>query len=775
MSHTVSDNIRRLPEELRQTPQWCIAGPDKEPYTAAPNGVYRASVQRPSDWKNFEQALSDARSIPDARLGFVIHESDPFTCIDLDVKGPHNKPDEPHLWTTPEQIQRFQSIVAAFDSYTERSTSGYGLHVWVRGRIGRGCKRDGVEVYSQERFMICTGDVYLDLPIRERQDLLDQLVAEMRTPEEKAAQELVEIEPEYSDIEIFDIASNAANKEKFDKLCRGDWQNDYPSQSEADLALMSMFTFYSKSNEQCRRLFRCTALGQREKAVKNNRYLDDTLRRIRYRQAGEERRDEIGRDMAAALVAELQGSSYADVTAGQMAVQQIEAPQVDATIDWPPGLMGAVAAFIYNSAPRPVKEVAIVAALGLLAGVCGKAFNIPQSGLNLYVILVARSGVGKEAMHSGLSLICEELRSSLPAAQKFVDFNDFASGPALIKACAANQSFVNVAGEWGRKLKRLAEESRVDGPMSQLRTVMTNLYQKSAAGSLVGGISYSNKEQNISTLSGVAYSMIGETTPGTFYDSLTTSMMEDGFLSRFVIIDYTGERPPLNSNPERKMHPMLAQALHGLCAHSLTLLSRFNSEIVQYDDEARGLLTAFDLECDGEINSTADEGRRQMWNRAHLKVCRVASLLAVADNWLQPVVNIVHARWALDLIRRDIDIMSSRIASGDVGMDDVSRERKMIMVLRAYLEVGPQSDAYGCPQDLKKDNIIPRRYIQMRLSRVSQFVNTRLGATPAIDQTIKSLIDNGYLLEMDKTKVSDNYGYHGKCYRIVSLPPLKGH
>ncbi|MBM6712164.1 hypothetical protein H9X90_15740, partial [Faecalicatena contorta] len=140
----------------------------------------------------------------------------------------------------------------------------------------------------------------------------------------------------------------------------------------------------------------------------------------------------------------------------------------------PPGFAGAIAGFIYNSAPRPVKEVAIVATLGLLAGICGKAWSLPQTGLNVYIILVARSAVGKEAMHSGLSHILAKLRESTPAASAFVDFNDFASGPALVKACAANNSFVNVAGEWGKKLRRFATEDKTDGPMPSVLSSVAN-------------------------------------------------------------------------------------------------------------------------------------------------------------------------------------------------------------------------------------------------------------------------------------------------------------
>ena len=41
------------------------------------------------------------------------------------------------------------------------------------------------------------------------------------------------------------MAMSAKNGEKFAKLWKGDWEGDYTSQSEADLALASMLAFYA--------------------------------------------------------------------------------------------------------------------------------------------------------------------------------------------------------------------------------------------------------------------------------------------------------------------------------------------------------------------------------------------------------------------------------------------------------------------------------------------------------------------------------------------------
>jgi hypothetical protein len=819
----------QLPSDLKDYPQWAVAGASKAPMAQGPSGGLRlVSVQEPSTWMTFEQAASIAWANKDTvtthvtnegvtvrqtglDIGYILNAADPYTCIDLDVKDAETTPNHPEKWTTADDFQRYVSIVERFDSYTERSKSGKGLHIWVRGNIGKGFRRDGIEIYSQERFIISTGDVWVPRPISDREFLLSNMIHQMR-PLQKVV-ELEELPAEADDWYILQIAVSAANSDKFSDLWKGKWREyGFPSQSEADLALLSMFTFYSESNEQCRRLFRESGLGKREKAQKDDRYLNTTLKIIRDRQQRERSVELSGILQAADNMLALAQQEIQVLQGGVPPVQQVAgafgatpprtvAPlQVPGTgepvvtppppeaqlaqmapvtpaaaaagaegLGWPPGFVGALSQFIYNNSFLPIKEVSITAALGLLAGVTGKAWHIPKSGLNLYIVLVARSAIGKEQLHTGISTVVSACIKEFPQFGNFVDFTEYASGPALIKACAQNTSFVNVSGEWGRRMKRIAHEDDREGPMTTLRTQMTNLYQKSAPMSIVGGIGYSSTENNIEALQSVAYSMVGESTPQTFYDSLTESMMEDGFLSRFLVIQYDGDRPDENTNMIEVPDTALVRYLCGMAFQADANIGNGTSQPIERTEEAARILSEFSHRAANNIRSTNDEARRQMWNRATLKVLRVAAILAVGDNYMHPVIEKQHADWAIQLILADIDIMKKRLSSGDVGLNDTSRERKAVSVIQEYLSK-PIPASYKVPEAMREAGIIPRPYLQQRTARASAFYKHKFGANKALTETLESLANSGYIMEVKGDKLVEMYSYHGKAFRVLKLP-----
>lgn len=809
--------LLQLPLELRERDQWCVAAPDKSPWFVSETKQYRASSTNPNSWMTFAEALRWAQ-LWQADIGYVLSSDDPFVCIDLDVKDSINAPDKPQTWTTPDRYDQFLNLIANFNSFTERSRSGKGFHIWIRGIVDKGLKCPDLEVYGQERFIICTGAITRDVGIQERQEKLTQLLQELRAEDQLISQAITdgpEIEDDWS---VMLRIHNSSQRDKFERLWTGNLEG-YPSQSEADAALIQILCYYTENNTQVGRIFLESALGKRDKARAHNYvYLRRSIANARRKRDSELRAERAAIEKATSYTVDPQSGKAINVNAvvekmqaatrpasrvqkgihaqgAASAPTALLSPTANAVmgepeppasrvagehgLPWPPGVMGQIARFIFRNSVRPAKEVSIVAAIGMMAGICGQAWHIPQSGLNMYVVLIAKSAVGKEAMHTGISTILSTIAKdkNYPTIWQFFDYMEHQSGQSLIKSLADKRSVLNVLGEWGKRLK-LMSSTENSGALATLRTQMTNLYQKSGPQSIMAGLGYSDAEKNVQMISGVAYSMIGETTPQTYYEALTPAMMEDGFLSRFLMIEYKGDRVPMNLEQEITPSDNLCQCIIELCDAAVKIPAmqdnkeagiKSGSMLVTANDEAREAISAFERECDANINGTDDESRRQMWNRASLKSMRLAALIAVGDNHKQPVMTAEHVAWAQLVIRRDIAAMVERLDNGDVGSGDGPRERKVVSVLNKYLARQP-GPSYKVPSKLWQNRIIPRSYIHNRVSNHPAFVTAREGVRNALENVIRNCLDNGYIMEVNRVKLADDFDYFGKAYRVLELP-----
>lgn len=455
-------------------------------------------------------------------------------------------------------------------------------------------------------------------------------------------------------------------------------------------------------------------------------------------------------------------------TASAVAAAQ---PPAGSGLSLPPGFAGEIARFIYASAPRPVVEVSVVAALGLLAGICGRGWHIPQSGLNLYIVLVARSAIGKEAMHTGISKLIYACQKKFPNADQFVSFDDFASGQALTKGCVENPCFVNVTGEIGHKFSEMAKDK--DPAMRSLRRTMTNLYTKSGPDAMAGGIAYSDAAKSVKVNVSIAYSLIGETTPARFFESITSDMMSDGFLSRFNVIEYEGERPDKNRNPLERPDERLVHRLADMLQQAQQLYLTDKFQPVQREAAVALLVEAFDNECDRRIREAGDdETQRQMWNRAHLKALRISALLAVADNYIAPCITTEHFEWAEMLVRRDIAVFTRRLRSGEIGEgSDEGRERKLLDLCRDYLAMA-DADVPGSwkpLEGLRQRGLVARKYLQNRTQRLAAFEKHPRGHKAALETAIQTAVDNGHLMPVSKARLADDFGFHGLAYAVLNV------
>lgn len=743
-----------LPMELRALSQWVVSGPNRVPVN--PRNGQLASPTDPSTWGTFEEAIHSGYT----HIGFVLSPNDPYAIIDLD-----NKLENP---ASKEQLDRHQLILQYFESYTEKSVSGRGYHIIVKGVIPSGVNRDHVELYSSGRYMICTGDVVRQAPIIDCQDLLLKLYGEMKPLESIDLTETIEV---LDDKLIVDMAMEAVNGEKFTDLCRGDWQAmGYPSQSEADLALLSMFSYYSQSNEQVRRLFRYSNLGKREKALRNDKYIDYALGKIRAKQA-----PPIDLTSITAQVTEMLKSDKRAIQPNPLPTQlstpitQPSPPEPVKklkTIPLPPGLIGEMAHYFYQTSIRPVPDISLAAAIALAAGVCGRSYNISGTGLNQYIVLVARTGSGKEGASSAINNLIAAVKPQVPMVDDFIGPSTFASGQALIKVLDKKSCFVSVLGEFGLTLQQLCDPNATSAQI-MLRKVLLDLYTKSGWSQVLRPSVYSDIEKNTQIVQAPNVTIFGETTPETFFEGLDSSHIADGLIPRFSIVQYTGHRPPRNRNANCLPPAALTQSFANFATVALTTAQNRTCAAVATDSSAQGILDEFDIQCDNEINGSNNDVEKQVWNRAHLKALKLSALLAVGVNFHQPVVTRQLADWSIEFVREDVGNMADRFKTGDVGRGDSKLVSDLKSVVDTFLHSSyEQVKTYGVELKMYQRHTIPYCYFMRKTASLAAFRKDKRGSTGALKSGLQDLTDSNLLIEIPSNQLFSEFNARGKAWVV---------
>mgnify|MGYP006289749015 CR=1 FL=1 len=221
-------NLNEIPQELLDRNQWVAwKGVYKEngkmtKIPINPHSGSNAKTNDPSTWSSHVKAFVHARDNNLAGVGFVFTEDDPYVGIDLDncIDGT--------------LYPQMEELVKVFNSYTEISPSGKGLHVIVKGELPAGGQRKGhLEVYDKGRFFTITGNRLENTPqqIAEGKGAIEYMYDNFLTPQPEKAED-----KQPDDFLSPKIMTSSTDKRVQD-LLRGNYEAYYNSQSEADLAL----------------------------------------------------------------------------------------------------------------------------------------------------------------------------------------------------------------------------------------------------------------------------------------------------------------------------------------------------------------------------------------------------------------------------------------------------------------------------------------------------------------------------------------------------------
>lgn len=165
-----------IPHELKQERAWVnVWNTSKIPMQSTKRKA--ASSVVPDTWSSFEKAEAATVSGSYDGIGYVFHDTG-LVGIDIDIGF-----DGPFLSRVS------VDIMGACRSYTEKSRSGRGVHILVRGRLPFTGKnnRTGVEIYQSSRYFIMTGKVLIYQKIVENQEAIDYVLGKYFQDVERAS------------------------------------------------------------------------------------------------------------------------------------------------------------------------------------------------------------------------------------------------------------------------------------------------------------------------------------------------------------------------------------------------------------------------------------------------------------------------------------------------------------------------------------------------------------------------------------------------------------
>ncbi len=708
-----------------------------------------ASSTDPATWASFAQVVELCRARPQFGPGFVLSEADPYTVIDLD-----NKERNPELHTLHE------NLVQQFGSYTEVSPSGQGMHVWVRG-ISEPIKdtRYGIEIYSSKRYITVTGNTLLDTPIANGQDALDRLAQELR-PQGKVTAAVTDGPQVLEDQEVYERCVGASSGQLFIELWNGTWQNRYPSASEADQAFTNLVANQTGSKEQIKRLFAASALGAREKAHRAD-YVERNVTKS------------LDRKTMLAFPGLTAITQQVETSIATIANAQAELDSVEPAKEWtcPAGMVGEIASYIYAAANRPVREVALVGALALCSGLWGRGYNVNGSGLNGYYMLIAGTGVGKEAAQTGMDKIVNKVAELYPSAAKHRGPARISSAQALEKHLAQeSQCFYTVIGEAGLWLQKILHPDARQNEQDIMATLLA-LYSRSGASQTMHGTIYSDKKKNTEAVRAPNFTLLGESTPEEFYKAIDINNIASGFVSRLTVVEYLGKRPADNEHAaEATLSPQMIQQLLGSLRGAHTAEQTGRALEVGMTPRARAMLREFNAYCDDKINDpNAIEFAKQLWNRAHIRTMKLAAVLAVGESTFNPTINEGNVRWAHDLVEYGLNKLFNRFVSGRVGrsQDTAQQYEDTAQCLRTFFLMSTQdvrktARDSGITDALIGARIVTDRYLVQQLRNLKSF-RTEQKPIREVHNMVQIMIDNGFLQPVNSRDV----GVNGKVYRVL--------
>jgi hypothetical protein len=337
------------------------------------------------------------------------------------------------------------------------------------------------------------------------------------------------------------------------------------------------------------------------------------------------------------------------------------APALPRYLSSPPGVLSTIAEWITATAPKAQPELSLAAAIALCSVVMGRTYRSQYGNrTSLYLITVAKSTEGKE--HPQASI--ERLLAAAELPQ-LIGGSGYTSAGAVHSALLKSPAHLATIDELGKLLKHSRQKGN-----SHSEAAIDKLVE--AYGRLDGvmrppsysTMTMSNKQVDTTSMDKVvhnpAITLLGATTPGTFYAALTTDLVMDGFLGRCIVVESKQPRqltrfvhrtdPPESAVAWCKDVHVSGAAGGNLADVNAPSMPAFTADL-PIGESCLPLMQAMEAELNAAKDEIESAGLDVVLGRTLEKAMRLSMIAAKARDARAREVTHQDMQWAMDYVR----------------------------------------------------------------------------------------------------------------------------
>jgi hypothetical protein len=434
-----------------------------------------------------------------------------------------------------------------------------------------------------------------------------------------------------------------------------------------------------------------------------------------------------------------------------------------------PGLVGELVDFCWNGSPYQIAEVAIASALSSMSLLCSRTYRHGTLGLSLYILLLAKTSVGKsfcfKANDAWAFALAKEFMDIKPPhseeakkrlfAVRSMIIGEIGSAQGLAQHMPLSPSTLFHGDEYVHQIK---EMSRTNPPshIAQMQAELLRLMEMSGPGRLYRGRKYSkrNSQQEEVDVIMASLTILATGTPEKFYNDMQPSLLENGFLPRFTLLEYSGNLTRKNLDVIDTPSDGLIKRIKMLFNMSYERGRNLTGDIKEIidvqpaDKEAASRLDYFENVCQRHVVKANRDNlpTAGLWSRAKEQVKKIASLIAIGVNPSKPQITVEHVDAAIAIVKPNLDKLVARLVGEQFGQSD-ARRRNDIMRYMAKLYIGGYakygSDKSRLRKDLLDNGVIQVAVVKNYCSHLASFRNCQQGSDKAFNDAFNMMVRYG--------------------------------